>query len=464
MSGTESFDAIILGTGQGGKPLAVALVAAGRRTAIIESDRVGGTCVVRGCTPTKTMVASARVAYLARRAADYGITTGEVRVDLETIRARKRTIVDDWSEGSRQGLERHDLMDLVMGTARFSGPGEITVELNGGGTRTLAAEQIFLNVGARSAVPSLPGLDGIDFLDSTSVMELGRVPDHLVILGGGFIGLEFGQMFRRFGAEVTILERSPRLAMREDEDIAEAIHQLFEEDGIRVLTNTSATTVEPRDGGRVRLHAERDGQPLTIDGDELLVAVGRVSNADTLDLDRIGLATDERGWIPVNDRCETAVEGVWAFGDVSGAPPYTHIAYDDYRIIRNNLLGDGGASRAGRIVPYTVFIDPQLGRVGLTEREAREQGYDVRVAKLPMTSVARAIETSETRGLMKAVVDARTDRILGAAVLGIEGGEVATVLQVAMMGDLPWMALRDVAISHPTVSESLNNLFMTLDT
>ena len=463
MSGTEQFDAIIVGTGQGGKPLAGALVAAGRRTAIIENDRVGGTCVVRGCTPTKTMVASARVAYLARRAADYGVTTGEVRVDLETIRARKRKIVDDWSEGSRKGLERHDLMDLVMGTARFSAPGEITVDLNDGGTRTLAAGQIFLNVGARSAVPPIPGLDGIDFLDSTSVMELGRVPDHLVILGGGFIGLEFGQMFRRFEAEVTVVETMPRLAIREDEDISEAIHQLLEEDGIRILTDTRATSVEARDGGGIRLRAERDDEELMIDGDELLVSVGRVSNADTLALETIGLATGERGWIPVNDRCETAVEGVWALGDVTGAPPFTHIAYDDFRIIRNNLLGAGGATRAGRIVPYTVFIDPQLGRVGLTERDAREQGYEVRVANLPMTSVARAIETNETRGLMKAVVDANTDRILGAAVLGLDGGEVATVLQVAMMGDLPWTALRDAAISHPTVSESLNNLFMTLD-
>ncbi len=463
MSGTEQFDAIIVGTGQGGKPLAAALAEAGRRTAIIENDRVGGTCVVRGCTPTKTMVASARVAYMARRAAEYGVATGGVRVDLETVRTRKRTIVDDWSEGSRTGLERHELVDLVMGTGRFSGPGEITVDLNGGGKRTLAADQIFLNVGARSAIPPLPGLDTVHFLDSTSIMELGRVPDHLVILGGGFIGLEFGQMFRRFGAEVTIVQRSPRLADREDEDISEVIRELFEADGIRVLTSTSATSVEARDGGGVHLRAERDGEDLTIDGEELLVSVGRVSNADTLDLETIGLATDDRGWIPVNDRCETAVEGVWAFGDVSGAPPFTHIAYDDFRIIRNNLLGAGGASRAGRIVPYTVFIDPQLGRVGLTEQEARKQGYDVRVATLPMTSVARAIETNETRGLMKAVVDAETDRILGAAVLGIEGGEVATVLQVAMMGDLPWTALRDAAISHPTVSESLNNLFMTLD-
>jgi len=463
MSGIEQFDAIIVGTGQGGKPLAGALAAAGRRTAIIENDRVGGTCVVRGCTPTKTMVASARVAYLARRAADYGISTGEISVNLETIRARKRKIVDDWSGGSQMGLERHELIDLVMGTGRFSGPGEITVDLNDGGTRTLAADQIFLNVGARPAIPAIPGLDDVDYLDSTSIMELGRVPEHLVILGGGFIGLEFGQMFRRFGSEVTIVERSPRLAIREDDDIGEALQEILEEDGLKVLTNASATSVERREGGGICLHVERGGETLIIEGDELLVSVGRVSNADTLSLDAIGLATDERGLIPVNDRCETAVEGVWALGDVTGAPPFTHIAYDDYRIIRENVLGGGNASRAGRLVPYTVFIDPQLGRVGLTERDAREQGYDVRVATLPMTRVARAIETNETRGLMKAVVDAKTDRILGAAVLGLEGGEVATVLQVAMMGDLPWTALRDAAISHPTLSESLNNLFMTLD-
>ncbi len=460
MLDSEHFDAIILGTGQGGKPLAGALAEAGWHTAIIEKDRVGGTCVVRGCTPTKTMVASARVAHLVGRAEDYGVRTGPVSVDLEVVRRRKRDIVDSWSASSRRGMERHETLELIQGASRFTAPRTIEVELNEGGVRVLEADHVFINVGARNRVPDVPGLDSVDYLDSTTVMELGEVPEHLIIVGGGFIGLEFGQMFRRFGAAVTIVERA-RLAPREDEDISEAIEDIFREDGIDVITGADVQAVAPTEAG-VEVTVSVDGQERVIEGSHLLVAAGIVPNADTLDLSHAGVEVTERGDILVNDRCETTADGVWALGDVTGAPPFTHVSYDDYRIIRRNILDGGDASRAGRIVPYVLFIDPPLGRVGMSERDAAASGRGYRVAKLPMSHVARAMETDETRGFMKAIVDTATDEILGAAILGIAGGEVVAVLQMAMAGGLPWTALRDAMVAHPTVSESVNNLFMQL--
>lgn len=461
MSDLEQLDAIIIGTGQGGKPLAGALAQAGWRCAIIEKDRVGGVCVVRGCTPTKTMIASARVAHLARRGADYGVQTGDVSVDLEVVRERKRAIVDSWSAGSQRGMERHETLELILGTARFVGEREIEVDLNAGGTRRLTAPRIFVNVGARHRIPGIAGLEEVPYLDATSLMELGDVPEHLVILGGGFIGLEFGQMFRRFGAAVTIVEKR-RLVSREDEDVSAGLEEILRGEGIEILCGADARSVERHEDG-VRVTVEQDGEAREIVGSHVMVAIGTVPNADLLDVEKTGLELGTRGELPVNDRCETGVEGIWALGDVTGGPPFTHTAYDDYRVIERNLLGDGEGSTGTRILPYTMFTDPQLGRVGMSEREAEEAGLDYRVAKLPMTRVARAIEMDETRGFMKAVVEVGTNRILGATVLGVEGGEVATVIQVAMMGGLPWTRLRDATISHPTLSESLNNLFMTLD-
>jgi pyruvate/2-oxoglutarate dehydrogenase complex dihydrolipoamide dehydrogenase (E3) component len=465
MSSTETdrLDALVIGTGQAGKPLAGAIAEAGWRAAIVERDRVGGTCVIRGCTPTKAMVASARVAHLARRASDYGVRTGSISVDMEVVRKRKRDIVDSWSEGSRKGMERHDSLELVMGHARFVDDGTVEVVLQEGGTRRLQADRIFLNTGARPRIPPIEGLDEVPFLDSTSIMELGRVPEHLLVLGGGFIGLEFGQMFRRFGAQVTVIQAAPRLAPREDEDVSEAIREILEDDGIRVLTDARAVGARSEANGVVLDLVSPEGDTEELWGSHLLVATGRIPNTDDLGLAAAGLSTDEEGFVPVNDRLETSKEGIWALGDVNGGPPFTHTAYDDYRIVRQNVLGEGGASRAGRIGTYTVFIDPQLGRVGLTEDEARAAGHEVRVARLPMNRVARAIEMDETRGFMKAVVDAETDQILGAAILGVEGGEVAAVLLTAMMGKLPWTTLRDGVIAHPTLAESLNNLFATLD-
>ena len=463
MSRRETLDDVVVGTGQAGKPLAGELADAGRRVAIVERGRVGGTCVVRGCTPTKTMWASARVAHLTRRAGDYGVEAGPVSVDQERVRERKRQIVDAWSSAGRDGLEGHDGVELIDGHARFDAERRLTVELKDGGSRRLEAERVFLNTGARPAIPPIDGLDEVDFLDSTSVMELGETPDHLLVLGGGFIGLEFAQMYRRFGAEVTVVERADRLALPEDEDVSEALREIFEEDGIGVRTGTDVVAAEPAAEGGVRLRVDGPDGAGEVEGSHLLVATGRRPNSDDLGLEKAGIRTDDRGHIQVNERLETTADGVWALGDVTGGEPFTHTSYDDFRVIRSQLLEDGDRTRGDRITTYAVFTDPQLGRVGMTESEARESGREVRVAKLPMSRVARAQEMDETRGFMKAVVDADSGQILGGAILGVEGGEVAMALKLAMMGGLSHTEVRDAVLAHPTLAESLNNLFMTLD-
>ncbi|MGH2404677.1 MAG: mercuric reductase, partial [bacterium] len=416
-----------------------------------------------GCTPTKTMVASARVAHLARRATDYGIRTGPVAVDMVRIRQRKRDIVNSFHGGSRRRLERTKGLDLVMGEASFAGPHSVDVRLNDGGSRRLSAEMIFINTGARPANPSVHGLDSVPTLDSTSIMELDAVPEHLLIIGGGYIGLEFGQMFRRFGSAVTVIQRQTQLLPAEDADVAQEIAKILREDGIEVLLDSAALRAEQGPNGGVRLTVRTPAGERTLIGSHLLVAAGRVPNSERLNLGAAGVQTDTRGFIQVNERLETNVPGIYALGDVKGGPAFTHISYDDFRIIRTNLVrgGRGGHTRTtGRSVPYTIFIDPQLGRVGLTEREARARGYNVRVAKLPMSHVARAIEVDETRGFMKAVVDADTDQILGCAILGIEGGEVMGILQAAMRSKVPYTTIQDDIFSHPTLSEALNNLFL----
>jgi pyruvate/2-oxoglutarate dehydrogenase complex dihydrolipoamide dehydrogenase (E3) component len=463
MTTTETYDAMVIGAGQAGGPLSTALAQSGKKTAIIEREHVGGTCVNEGCTPTKTMVASARVAHLARRAADYGVSTGPVSVDLSVVRQRKRDIVQSWREGSRSSIESVEGVDLLMGEARFSGPKTVTVQMNDGTQRELQADLIFINVGGRNAQPPIDGLDSVPTLDSTSIMELGSVPEHLLVLGGGYIGMEFSQMFRRFGSEVTVIQRGPQLLPREDADIGAAVADILRDDGITVLLSTTTQRVEQAADGSIVLTMQGPEGERTVRGSHLLVATGRRMNTDLLNVEAAGLETGKKGELLVNERLETNVPGIYALGDVKGGPAFTHISYDDFRVVKTNLLEGGSASIAGRMVPYTVFMDPQLGRIGLTEEQAREQGYNVRVAKIPMSHVARAIEVDETRGLMKAVVDGNNDQILGAAILGLEGGEIVGVLQVAMMGQVPYTALRDGVLPHPTLTESLNNLFATLD-
>src|SRR5215471_5212483 len=419
----EHFDAIVLGTGQAGKPLALDLASAGRLTAVVEREYVGGTCVNVGCTPTKTMVASARVAYLARRAAEYGVHCGPVAVDMTQVRQRKQSVVDDFRMGGQRRLEKAENVELIFGEGRFTAPRVVEVTLKGGGARTLTADAIFINTGERPARPAIEGLDSVKALDSTSIMELGALPEHLLVLGGGYIGLEFGQMFRRFGSAVTVVQHGKQLLTREDPDVAEEVHKILQEDGIEVLLQTEATRVQGAAGGVV-LQLRGPAGDRTVAGSHLLVAAGRVPNSDGLNLAAAGVRVDARGFIPVNDRLETNVAGIYALGDVKGGPAFTHISYDDYRILRDNLLRGGRSTTRGRLVPYTVYIDPQLGRIGLTEQEARAQGRAIRVAKIPMNWVARATETAETRGFIKAVVDMKTRQILGAAVLAVEGGEI----------------------------------------
>jgi pyruvate/2-oxoglutarate dehydrogenase complex dihydrolipoamide dehydrogenase (E3) component len=448
------YDAIVVGAGQSGGPLSTALAASGRRTALIEREHVGGTCINEGCTPTKTMVASARVAYLARRAADYGVRiAGDIGIDMQRVRQRKRDIVDQFRSGSQRRIESTPGVDLVFGQASFVGPKSLQV--NG---QTVSADLVFLNVGARPSRPSLPGLDQVNTLNSTSIMELGELPEHLLVLGGGYVGLEFGQMFRRFGSRVTIVQRGPRLLAREDPDVADAVADILRQDGISVLLSTDALRVS----GKIDLTVRTPDGEQTLHGSHLLLAAGREPNADTLNLPATGVQVDKRGFIATNDRLETNVPGIYALGDVKGGPAFTHISYDDWRIIRTNLLEGGQASITGRLVPYTVFIDPQLGRIGMTEEEARASGRSIQVASMPMDHVARALEVDESRGFMKAIVDADTQQVLGGAILGIEGGELMAMLEVAMLGKLPYTVLREAIFAHPTLAESFNNLFTRL--
>lgn len=457
----EKYDAVIIGAGQGGGPLAGALAAAGRRTALIERAHVGGTCINDGCTPTKTMVASARVAYLARRAAEYGVEVDGVRVDMAAVRARKDGVVSSFREGSERRLEGTEGLDLLRGEARFVAPHTMRVARDDGET-AITADLFVIDVGGRPAPPSVPGLDHVPALDSTSIMELDVVPDHLIVLGGGYVGLEFAQMFRRFGSDVTVVQRGSKLLGREDDDVAEAILHILREDGIDVLLNVEARRAEPGEHEGVRLTVVAPDGERQLEGSHLLVAIGRTPNSDSLQLDQSGVETDVRGFIRVDERLATNVPGIYAIGDVNGGPAFTHVSYDDYRILRENLIEGGDATTAGRLIPYTVFTDPQLGRVGLTEAEARKLGRDIRVATLPMSGIARAVEVEEPRGFLKAIVDAQSQQILGFTALGIEGGEMMSMAQIAMMGRLPYTALRDGIFSHPTLAEGFNTLFGVL--
>ena len=404
----------------------------------------------------------ARIAYLARCAADYGIRCGPVGVDLGQVHRRKQAIVDDFRAGVQRRLEDAENVELIFGEAHFTGPNVVEVRLTAGGTRTLTADSIFINTGARPARPHIAGLNSVRALDSTSIMELQELPEHLLVLGGGYVGLEFGQMFRRFGSAVTVVQHGKQLLNREDPDVAAEVCKLLETDGIEILLETEAVGVHASASG-VGLNLRGPTGERTITGSHLLLAVGRVPNSEQLNLAAAGVNVDAHGFIPVDDRLQTNVAGIYALGDVNGGPAFTHISYDDYRIIRNNLLRGGQSSTKDRLVPYTVYIDPQLGRIGLTEQEARAQGRAIRVAKIPTSWVARAVETAEPRGFIKAVVDAETGQILGAAVLAVEGGEIMSMLQIAMMGKLPYTALEDGIFAHPAFAEGLNTLFMNME-
>jgi pyruvate/2-oxoglutarate dehydrogenase complex dihydrolipoamide dehydrogenase (E3) component len=374
------------------------------------------------------------------------------------VRERKRGIVSSFRQSREKRLATAKA-DLIRGEASFTGPRQLHVVLNAGGERLLHAAQIFIDTGTRSARPAIAGLDTVPYLDNDSIMELDHVPEHLLVLGGGYIGVEFGQMFRRFGSRVTVVQAGPQLLREEDADVAAEVLKILREDGIDILLNARAQEVKPG----IALKVAIDGKTQTVEGSHLLLATGRVPNTDALKPAAGGVEIDQRGFIRVNDRLETSASGVYAIGDVKGGPAFTHISYDDYRILKANLLDGGRRAVSDRMVPFAVFMDPQLGRVGMTENEAKKSGRQIRVARMPMASVARALEVDETRGFMKVIVDAGTEEILGATVLGLEGGEVMSVLQMAMMGHLKWSVLHNAVLAHPTLAESLNNLFLHFD-
>jgi pyruvate/2-oxoglutarate dehydrogenase complex dihydrolipoamide dehydrogenase (E3) component len=454
------YDLVVIGSGQCGNPLATAFFAAGRRVAVVENYAVGGTCVNFGCTPTKTLVASAEVAHLARRASEFGVHVGEVAVDMHAVIERKRGIV---SASRKSSEKRYDKgIDLLRGTGSFIAPRRVRVQLNEGGYRDLTAQTIVIDTGLSAALPNVPGLHSVSFLDNVSIMELNRLPEHLLILGGGYIGLEFAQMFRRFGSRVTLIHHGPQLLSREDADIAHEVAQLLREDGIEILFNASTTSVSSAGAG-IRLTVSTQGADRTIEGTDLLVATGRKPNTHALNFAAAGIAVDARGYIAVNEKLETSAPGVYAAGDVKGGPAFTHISYDDFRILKTNLLDGGYRVTTGRPVPYCVFIDPQLARIGLSEKDAQKAGRKYKLCQIKMSSVARAFETGQTRGFMKALVDPVTEEILGAAILGADGGEVMALIQVAMMGKLTYRTLRDAIYAHPTFAESLNILFSNFE-
>ena len=444
----KRFDAIVIGTGQAGPPLAGRLTAAGMTVAVIERKLVGGTCVNTGCTPTKTLVASAQAAYAARRAADYGVLVeGAILVDMPKVKARADTV----AANSRTGLDRwlRDMKGctLLEGHARFEAPDQVHV-----GADLLTAPRIFINVGGRPSVPPLPGIDDVPFLTNRTILELDQVPEHLLVVGGSYIGLEFAQMHRRFGAKVTIVERLPHLIAREDADVSEAIREILTSEGVTVRTGAECIRLGRHERGVAVFVDCAEGEP-TVAGSHVLLAVGRRPNTDDLGLDKAGVATDARGYITVDDSLATSVPGIWALGDCNGRGAFTHTAYNDFEIVAANLLDDEHRRVSDRVPAYALFIDPPLGRVGKTETEARATGRRLLIGRRPMTRVARAIEKGDTRGFMKVVVDAETRRILGAAILGTGGDEAIHGILDVMNAGLPCDVLQRAVPIHPTVSE-----------
>jgi pyruvate/2-oxoglutarate dehydrogenase complex dihydrolipoamide dehydrogenase (E3) component len=457
----DQYDVLILGSGQAGNPLSSDFVKASKRVALIERAEVAGTCINYGCTPTKTMVASAQRAWQARHAGELGIEVGPVRVNMEQVRARKRKIVEQFRRSNEQRFSSGQ-PELVRGEARFVSPKEIVVALKGGGERRMMAETIVINTGDHPTVPKIEGLDGAPFLDNVSLMELDRVPEHLLILGGGYEAVEFGQMFRRFGSEVSLIERGKHVLSREDVDISEAVEGILREEGLAIETGATAVRVEGGPGSvTVHLEGGTSGRK-SISGSHLFVAVGRSPNTEDLDLKAAGVETDAHGYVKVDEELRTNVPGIYAVGDVKGGPAFTHVSYDDYRILRDNLIADKGKpgrKTSDRTTVYVVYMDPQLGRVGMTEAEARKSGRRIKVARMPVTWIARAVETGESRGVLKAIVDADSEEILGAAILAPEGGELMSMFELVMMGKLRYTVLEDAVFAHPAYAESLNTLW-----
>jgi pyruvate/2-oxoglutarate dehydrogenase complex dihydrolipoamide dehydrogenase (E3) component len=448
----KTYDAIVIGSGQGGNPLSYALAEHGWTVALVEKSHLGGTCVNTGCTPTKTMISSAQVAHYARNAARWGVRTGRVEVNLSFVVDRKNAVVQRFRGNQERNVAGHPSLRLYRGHAHFLSSRQVQVD-----QEVLESERIFIDTGTRPHPPKLSGLDTIDYLTNESLMEIREVPEHLLILGGGYIGLEFGQMFRRFGSLVTIVHRGSQILSQEDEDVARELQKALENEGIVFRLNSNSVQVEKR-ARQIALTLEVAGHSETITGSHLLAATGRRPNTDNLGLDKAGVELDGRGYIKVNSRLETGVAGIWALGDVKGGPAFTHISYNDYQIIFGNLVEQKNLSIANRYVPYALFTDPQLGRVGMTEKDARASGQKLKIGAYAMSRVARAIERDETAGLMKLIVNAETDRILGAAILSSEGGEIVQILGALMLAGAPYTVLKGAVYIHPTLAEGFFGL------
>ena len=452
----ERFDAIVIGTGQAGPALCGRLNREGLKTALIERKLLGGTCVNVGCIPTKTLVASARAMHMARRGKEYGFATGELRVDMAAVKARKDRVVAHSTEGLGKWIHGMKNVTLVHGQGRFTGPHSVAV-----GDRTFTAERIFINVGGRAAVPDMPGIRDIPYLTNSTIMDVDFLPGHLVIVGGSYIGLEFAQMYRRFGSKVTVVERAPKLLPREDDDVAAEIRAILEREGVEIRTGAECTAFERR-GDLVDVDlTSTEGEPIS-EGTHVLVAMGRVPNTQDLGLEAAGVKADARGFIEVDDQCRTNVPGIWALGDANGRGAFTHTSYNDYEIVAANLFDDDPRRISQRIPCYALFIDPPLGRVGMNEREARATGRRLLAAKMPMARVGRAREAGETQGFMKAIVDADTKELLGAALLGLNGDEVVHSLLDVMYAKQPCTAISRAVHIHPTVTELVPTLLQGL--
>jgi pyruvate/2-oxoglutarate dehydrogenase complex dihydrolipoamide dehydrogenase (E3) component len=446
------YDAIVIGSGQAGVPLSFRLADIGWQVALIEKSFIGGTCINNGCTPTKTMVHRAQVSYYARNAGRWGVRASAVSVDLAEIVAQKNKVVHGFRDGREKQVKRRANLHFYSGQARFVDAHQVRV-----GETLLESEKIFINTGGRSRDPGIPGLDTVPYLTNENIMDLTVLPEHLIVLGGGYIGLEFGQMFARFGSGVTVIQNPAQIVPREDPEVAAELQKTLEEEGLRFLLSARTTLVK-QEGKTIAVSVEQAGGQSIVSGSNLLVAIGRRPNTDDLGLEKTGIETDRSGFIKVNGRLETNVPGIWALGDVKGGPAFTHISYNDFQIVDANLTQGKNLTTDNRIVPYSLFTDPQLGSVGMTEKEARAKGYKLKIGKIPMSHVARAIERDETAGLMKVIVDAANDRILGATVLATDGGELIHVLYTLMLANLPYTLLKGAVYIHPTLAEGFFSL------
>jgi pyruvate/2-oxoglutarate dehydrogenase complex dihydrolipoamide dehydrogenase (E3) component len=457
MSQPEQFQVLILGSGQGGKLLGWHMARSGRRTAVVERRWIGGSCPNIACLPSKNEIWSARVAHLVHHAAHFGTMTGAVKTDMAKVRQRKRDMVNREIDFHLKSYKTSGA-ELIMGTGRFVARKTLEVRLNDGGTRELAADQVFLNVGTHAAIANVPGLEAARPLTHIEALELDYLPPHLIVFGGGYVGLELAQTYRRFGSRVTIIQSGSQLMVREDPDVANEMQRILSEEGIQILVATETLNVQGRSGEEVSVIVRTNSGEQKIDGSDILVATGRIPNTAGIGLEKVGVELDGHGYIRVNERLETIASGVWAMGECAGSPHFTHASVDDFRIIRDNLAG-GKRTTRDRLVPYCLFTDPPLAHVGLSEREAQQQGVTVRVGRLPMSAVLRTEATDETQGFMKVLVGGSDDRILGFTMIGSEAGEVLAAVQTAMLANLPYSKLRDAVLVHPTIAEGLGPLF-----